>query len=56
MDKEACDTCEGEGAGGGGMLMDGASVDTSELGRGGRQIRRKGGLLDGAYGDTCGGE
>ena len=55
MDGVAHDTCREEG--GGGMLMDDASVDTSELGRGRRPRRRWDGLMNGvASGDACDGE
>ena len=49
--------CGEEGRGGGvGMSMDGVDFDTSDLGRGGRSIRRVGGLVNGATSDACGGE
>lgn len=52
MDEVACDTCGGEG--GGGMSMNDAFVDTSGVGRGGRPIRRGGGMVNGvASGDAC---
>ena len=53
VDEEAHDTCEGEGARGGGRRsMDGVVADTSGLGGGGR-IRRVGRLVNGAFGDAC---
>ena len=53
MDKVDHDTSRG---GGGGMSMDDASADTFGPRRGGIPIRRRGGSVNGAYGDACDGE
>lgn len=56
VDEESHDTCEWEGGGGGGgRWMDGAAIDTSGMGGGGR-IRRVGRSVNGASSDACGGE
>jgi hypothetical protein len=53
MDEVAHDTCEG---GGGGIFMDDASVDISELRRLGRPRSWSESLNNVASGDTCDGD